>query len=1049
MKGPTDGPEDFNKLYGPWLKASSPLKFRQGRNRGEGFKSRDRNRWGGQSGVSNVQTRVKARKNLGKEFESEDCNVFDIDSNSNIAEVSQQRAVVSYSVKDSISNKLGQTSLEGSIIKQVGPLGSDSHLPKICEEIVELRGQEVIMRLGDKESGPELFNNEQLSSVEMEVDSGTRTGAKATATGLAQSFVEGKKSLFRDIGLKHEELRRVSSNIQQGSWKIIRKVESELDALLAHEETYWGQRSRELWLKNGDRNSKYFHSKALSRHVRNNISSLYDCPGCWKDNKSDIVHIIEDYFTGMFSSASPSTHDLQLVLDCVNPCLSKSSKAFLDSSFSASDIRKAVFDMHPSKAPEACLGVLNGGLDLNEVNKTLITLIPKVNPAMRMGDFRPISLCNVVYKVVSKALANRFCGVLNEVISDNQSAFIPGRLITDNAIIGFECMHALKRKKKGRTGALALKLGMSKAYDRVEWNFLAEMTRKLGFSDGWVNRIMKCVLSVSFSFLVNEGLSCLFRKAKSVGDIAGFRYNQQGPIISHLFFADDSMIFTKASENDCHAIKRVLELYGKASGQVVNFDKSALCVSKRVPRRRARSCARIIGVQLVGCHKRYLGLPSFAGKNKKELFSSIKDRVWNRLMGWQNKLFSVGGKEVLIKAVVQSIPTYSMSLFWIPCSLVKELYRLSARFWSFIWGSEIIEEGARWRISDGSSIRIYSDRWIPKPTSFKVVSHAWFNASATVTELKLPSGSWNETLIHASFLPEDASLILSIPCSSSSLNDSISWHYDRLGMYSVKSGYHLGVSCDSNPSPSGLSGLESWWKYLWRIKVPPKVKLLLWHACHEWIPTIGNLVKRRVPLDELCSLCHRGPESTIHALWSCPKLKIFRSMWPRLKDVQIQSGISFLDFIILCKSLLTLDDLEVFCVSIWRVWFLRNDAVHNAKVAPVGDVVPWAMAFRDEFQNANGGASSSSGPRSLVANSWRPQDRGHFKANSNAALDLIHGKVGVGINIRNHLGEVLASCAQPILAALPPALAKATTILRGFIFASESGILPCTIESDT
>ncbi|KAK1578682.1 hypothetical protein Q3G72_032305 [Acer saccharum] len=107
-------------------------------------------------------------------------------------EVSQQRAVVSYSVKDSISNKLGQTSLEGSVIKQVGPLGSDSHLPKNCEEIVELRGQEVIMRLGVKESGPELFNNEQLSSVEMEVDSGTRTGAKATATGSAQSFVEGK-----------------------------------------------------------------------------------------------------------------------------------------------------------------------------------------------------------------------------------------------------------------------------------------------------------------------------------------------------------------------------------------------------------------------------------------------------------------------------------------------------------------------------------------------------------------------------------------------------------------------------------------------------------------------------------------------------------------------------------------------------------------------------------------------------------------------------------------------------------------------------------------
>ncbi|KAK2637683.1 hypothetical protein Ddye_025478 [Dipteronia dyeriana] len=85
-----------------------------------------------------------------------------------------------------------------------------------------------------------------------------------------------------------------------------------------------------------------------------------------------------------------------------------------------------------------------------------------------MSDFCPISLCNVLCKIMAKALANRLRGVLGDVISETQSAFIPGRLISDNTIMGFKYMHALARRKKGKIGALALKLDMSKAYDRVE-----------------------------------------------------------------------------------------------------------------------------------------------------------------------------------------------------------------------------------------------------------------------------------------------------------------------------------------------------------------------------------------------------------------------------------------------------------------------------------------------------------------------------------------------------------------------------------------------------
>ncbi|KAK2650563.1 hypothetical protein Ddye_018052 [Dipteronia dyeriana] len=222
---------------------------------------------------------------------------------------------------------------------------------------------------------------------------------------------------------------------------------------------------------------------------------------------------------------------------------------------------------------KACLGVLNEGHGLEEVNETLIILIPKSKQLERITEFRPISLCNVLYKIVVKVLAIRSRGVLGEV------------------------------------GAMALKLDMCKAYDRVEWGVLAAMMRKLGFSVSWVDQIMRCISSVSvsfsFSFLVNgvrcgtvkpsrglrqgdplspylflfcaDGLSRLIFSADSSKDIGGFKCRRGGPNISHLFYADDSLMFTKATVNDHRSIHRVLDICARASGQVINVQKSAVC----------------------------------------------------------------------------------------------------------------------------------------------------------------------------------------------------------------------------------------------------------------------------------------------------------------------------------------------------------------------------------------------------------------------------------------------------------------------------------------
>ncbi|KAK3189285.1 hypothetical protein Dsin_028846 [Dipteronia sinensis] len=179
-------------------------------------------------------------------------------------------------------------------------------------------------------------------------------------------------------------------------------------------------------------------------------------------------------------------------------------------------------------------------------------------------------------------------------------------------------------------------------------------------------------------------LSCLIDDAVSRGDTAGYRCCSTGPFISHLFFADDTLLFACAYSKDCKSIKRILGDYALASGQVVNFRKSALCINKSVPMRVGVRLAHIVGVNLVSCHDMYLGFPGFAGRNKRQLFDSLKDRVWCKINGWRHKIFSARGKEVLLKAVIQAIPSYAMNLFRLPKGFMSEIQLMCSCFW---WGS--------------------------------------------------------------------------------------------------------------------------------------------------------------------------------------------------------------------------------------------------------------------------------------------------------------------------------------------------------------------------
>jgi hypothetical protein len=153
----------------------------------------------------------------------------------------------------------------------------------------------------------------------------------------------------------------------------------------------------------------------------------------------------------------------------------------------------------------AVLQFLNGGDMLELINNTVLALILKVKNPQELANFRPIALCNVIYKICSKAIANRLRQIIGDVISEEQPMFIPGMLITDNALIAYENIHYLKMKN-GKSGACAVELDMTKAYDRVEWSYLRLLMLHMGFNGHWVNLIMCCVESVKLSIRISRYL---------------------------------------------------------------------------------------------------------------------------------------------------------------------------------------------------------------------------------------------------------------------------------------------------------------------------------------------------------------------------------------------------------------------------------------------------------------------------------------------------------------------------------------------------------------
>ena len=294
-------------------------------------------------------------------------------------------------------------------------------------------------------------------------------------------------------------------------------------------------------------------------------------------------------------------------------------------------------------------------------------------------------------------------------------------MITDNIIIAHEVYYSLKSRKRQANSYMALKADITKAYDRLEWKFLEETMRHMGFNSTWISWIMKCVSTISFSVLINgsphghitpsrgirqgdplspylfifcvEVLSHMMHQAEPNKQLKGIKLSTRGPTISHLLFADDSLFFTLANHRSCHAIKKVLSSYEEVSGQAVNLRKSAITFGKNVSSDTKRQMRNLLGIHNEGGGGKCLGLPEQFDKKKSEMFRYIVEKVKEKTQGWSKKYLSQAEKEVLLKAVVLAMPIYSMNVYKLTKEFCKEISSVLAQFW---WSRGNGDPGLHW-----------------------------------------------------------------------------------------------------------------------------------------------------------------------------------------------------------------------------------------------------------------------------------------------------------------------------------------------------------------
>ncbi|XP_019198971.1 PREDICTED: uncharacterized protein LOC109192724 [Ipomoea nil] len=384
----------------------------------------------------------------------------------------------------------------------------------------------------------------------------------------------------------------------------------------------------------------------------------------------------------------------------------------LTHSASMEEVRKAVFGM--KRFGPALTTMVNQALASSTVQNSLltayVTLIPKKEAPESAADFRPITLLNVAFKVISKVLVNRLRPIMCKLIGPHQNSFLPGRSTLDNIILTQEIVHVMN-KKKGHKGSMAVKVDLQKAYDSVDWAFLEDTLVAFGFPRQIIDLILFSLRESRISILWNGGSLEPFKPGRGLrqGDpLAPYLFNlvmerlaydiqnqvslghwrpisisRGGVGISHLFFADDLMLFGEASDRQAKVMIDCLNRLGNISGLKVNHSKSQIFCSPNTGAGSKQNVGSTMGIPVAHHLGSYLGIPLLQKRVSKDMFGSVLNKMRQKLANWKANSLSMAGRRVLVQSSLATIPTYSMQSMALPSSTCKDIDKICR---NFLWG---------------------------------------------------------------------------------------------------------------------------------------------------------------------------------------------------------------------------------------------------------------------------------------------------------------------------------------------------------------------------
>ncbi|CAA0812017.1 Unknown protein [Striga hermonthica] len=510
---------------------------------------------------------------------------------------------------------------------------------------------------------------------------------------IREASISFNRTCFGNIGARKRKIQRRLLGIQRIQTRVDsarlaileRQLLSEYNSILHQEELIWFQKSREKILLHGDRNTRFFQTAAKIHKNKSTIHGL-QINNVWTTEDAILRGHAIDHFESRFSDSSITLAGCEYTEPLAPP--DPDTEISVSQSVSNMEITQAIDSCPPYSAPgpdgfptiffkkywhhigpDTCDFIrtffANGRLTPN-LGFSYLCLIPKIATPLTIKDYRPISLCNVVYKFVTKVILYRLRPILIDYIGPEQSAFLPGRGTANNAIVLHEILYKFKQRQRGCE--FAIKIDLDKAYDRVRWKFLRDSLTQMGLDTLSVSLIMECVTSAHFAILWNgrpsvdiypsrglrqgdplspylfvivmERLTRTINREVSARNWDPIVLSRGGPVLSHLLFADDVILMAQANVATVQTVNTVLKAFTEEAGLAINLNKSQIIFSAATPERKRNRICHQLSIPSTESFENYLGFPIIAGRRKLSHFEFIIEHISRRLPPWRAKFLN-------------------------------------------------------------------------------------------------------------------------------------------------------------------------------------------------------------------------------------------------------------------------------------------------------------------------------------------------------------------------------------------------------------------------